>query len=66
MTLRDKLNFWINECTREMIGMHNEYSHHLKQIERDAYIRVICELDQPELIMPLSEQHQAAESGPDA
>lgn len=63
MTLRQKVKFWINECTREMYAMHNEHSKHLKQIERDAYIRVLVELDQPELVMPLSEQHQVAEQG---
>lgn len=61
MTLRQKVERWISMCGSAMERSHNETYKWHKQIERDAYIRVLVELDQPELIMPLSEQHQAAE-----
>lgn len=63
MTLRQKLGKWIEKCSLSMERSCNETYKWSKQIERDAYIRVLVELDQPELVMPLSEQHQAAEQG---
>lgn len=63
MTLRQKLAKWIETCDTLIDRSCNETYKWHKQIERDAYIRVLVELDQPELIMPLSEQHRAAEQG---
>lgn len=63
MTLLKVLEQWVLECNRSMERSCNETYKWHKQIERDAYIRVICEIDRPNLIMPLSEQHRAAEQG---
>ncbi len=61
MTLRQKLSKWIEDCDKHEAICCNESSKYAYQIEKAAYIRVLCAIDKPLLVMPLSEHHQEVE-----